>query len=258
VFGQYIDSRSFIHRLDGRAKLVLLALTVGGAFTLRSWPALAALAASNAALVLGCRVPRPVIIEDMRFMKWMLLLTAGFQLLGFLLSGRIGVAELPDLVHGSVLMLLRVTAMLLGAAWFYYSTNVFQLARVLERATARVPRLRRAGRDAATALALALRFFPNVLEEARELRLAQELRSGRRGGGSFRERIENWSAVLIPLFLNTIDRAEKLALALELRGYGRTDRPTSYHRERWGGADTAAVGLGAAAVAVLKILERAG
>ena len=256
MIGQYVETRSTIHHLDARAKLLLVLITVVGAFLLHTWPGLAVLLLLNVSLLLLTRVSYCLFRKDLWLLGWMLVLTVVFQLVGFAIAGAVTRAALPGILSETLVLMLRVTIMVCCAAWFYYATNVLDLSRAVERVFRLLLRSASLSRDAATTMAIALRFVPTVLEEAGELRLAQKFR-GAGFDGSLRARIGGWNSVVIPLFLNTIERADKLALALETRGYGSCDSPSSYRLSRWRARDTGfAVGV-ALVVAALMVVERA-
>ena len=256
MIGQYVETRSTIHHLDARAKLLLVLITVVGAFVLRTWPGLATLLLVNVTLLLLTRVSYRLFQKDLRLLGWMLVLTVIFQLVGFAIAGSFTGAALSGLLSETIVLLLRVTIMVCCAAWFYYATNVLDLSRAVERLFRLLLRSASLARDAATTIAIALRFVPTVLEEARELRLAQKFR-GAGFDGSLRARIGGWNSVIIPLFLNTIERADKLALALETRGYGSCESPSSYRLSHWRLRDTGFAAALALVVVALTILERA-
>jgi energy-coupling factor transport system permease protein len=185
----------------------------------------------------------------------MLLLTIVFQFVGSAIAGSLTLESLPENLHLTIVLLLRVTVMVCCMAWFYYTTNVLDLSRIFEKFLGAIPGARAFARDASTTVAIALRFVPTVMEEAGELRLAQRFRGARFDGG-LRARIRGWSSVLIPLFLNTVDRADKLALALETRGYGLCEHPSSYRQSAWKHVDTVLVISMTATIIALVLLDR--
>jgi energy-coupling factor transporter transmembrane protein EcfT len=76
---------------------------------------------------------------------------------------------------------------------------------------------------AALALALAMRFIPEVIDEARRLELAMRSRPRPRALG----RWQRWQALaplFIPLVAGTIRRADEVALTLDARGFATGER----------------------------------
>jgi len=99
----------------------------------------------------------------------------------------------------------------------------------------------------AYAVAIALRYIPDVQKDFREISQAQQARGidlSRKDG--FVDRLKNSSAILFPLVLASLHRIEVISNAMELRGFGKMKKRTWIVGRKFARGDYAAI-----AVAVL-------
>ena len=76
------------------------------------------------------------------------------------------------------------------------------------------------------AVAIALRYIPDVQDDFVKIKNAQEARGIEMSAkASFKDRIRNVSAIIFPLIFSGMDRIDVVSNAMELRGFGK-------HRKR--------------------------
>lgn len=95
---------------------------------------------------------------------------------------------------------------------------------------------------AAYAVALTLRYFPDIMREYRNISLSQQARGldiSRKAG--FSSRVKNSLLIIIPLVFSTLDRIELISNAMDLRGFGKHKKRTWFSRKKLTGADAGAV-----------------
>ena len=79
------------------------------------------------------------------------------------------------------------------------------------------------------AVALALRYIPDIQREYRDISLTQQARGVEMSGkASLVNRLKAASAILIPLILSSMERIETISNAMELRGFGKGKKRTWY------------------------------
>jgi apolipoprotein N-acyltransferase len=98
----------------------------------------------------------------------------------------------------------------------------------------------------ALALGLAFRFVPEIRAEAQRLRLAERARPARRRG------LHRLEPYFLALLAGTVRRAEEVARTLDARGYGSGPRTLRFRDPLGGRGIVLALGLIAAALAVLR------
>ena len=105
------------------------------------------------------------------------------------------------------------------------------------------------------AVALALRYIPDIQREYRDISLAQQARgvemSSKKAGVV--SRLKAAGAILIPLILSSMDRIETISNAMELRGFGKNQKRTWYMSRKFSGMDIAFI-VGSLLLMVVSLL----
>jgi energy-coupling factor transport system permease protein len=234
TIGQYLPTASPVHRLDPRAKLVMVLLLI---IAVTAGHSLAALAILLLAVLLGLRVARIPLrfaLAGLVPMLPFLLLLALLQVfaipqLGARAIWRWGIVTVTDrgLLAG-ILLLARFGTIVLGLSLFSFSTTTTELTHGVEHLLRPLQPLGLPAHEFALTVNIAIRFLPTLAEEAERLMKAQASRGADfgRGQGSFLQRARQWLPLLVPLFLVSLRRADELTEAMEARCYlggkGRT------------------------------------
>ncbi len=77
---------------------------------------------------------------------------------------------------------------------------------------------------------LSTRFIPTLIDDTERIRDVQRSRGLELDKGKLVQQIKNYSAIIIPLLSNSLDRAVQVAEAMEARAFGSGNRRT-YYRE---------------------------
>lgn len=90
------------------------------------------------------------------------------------------------------------------------------------------------------AVAIALRYVPDVQSDFIKIKHAQEARGIEMSKkASLLERIKSMSAILFPLIFSSMDRIDVVSNAMELRGFGKNKKRTWYSAKRLASRDYA-------------------
>lgn len=230
----YIDRPSPIHRLAGATKLVCLLLWTTAAMTSFYTPLL--LAMTVAAFVLF-RVAK-LKIRDISF-------TLGLMLAYILLNNLLIFLFSPG--HGAKLYGSETILFRIAGPYVVTAEQLFYHANVLLKNACTIPivllfvcttnpsefaaSLNRIGVSyrISYAVALALRYIPDIQREYRDISMAQQARGTEMSKKvSLVKRLKAASAILIPLILSSMERIETISNAMELRGFGKGKKRTWY------------------------------
>jgi len=99
---------------------------------------------------------------------------------------------------------------------------------------------------AAYAVALTLRYFPDIQRDYTDIKLAQQARGldlSRKAKLS--SRFKNTLVIILPLIFSTLDRIELISNAMDLRGFGKYKKRTWYARKKPGRIDYVALAVSA-------------
>lgn len=230
----YIDRPSPIHRLTGACKLVCLICWSLAAMTTFYTPLLIAM--TLAALVLF-RIAK-LKVQDISFVLGLMFIYVILNnLLIFLFS--------PD--HGSSVYGTTMVLFSLFGPYDVTAEQLFYHLNVILKNVCSIPivllfvcttnpsefaaSLSRIGVSyrISYAVALALRYIPDIQREYRDISLAQQARGTEMSSkASLVNRLKAASTILIPLILSSMERIETISNAMELRGFGKGQKRTWY------------------------------
>lgn len=236
TFGQYLDLRSPIHRLDPRTKIVGVALLMLATFLVRSsFAGYAVLFGAIAIIQLISRIPLGYVLRGMRLLFSTMLIIFIFQVLFYPNPSPAGTfwqwgilsISTDGLLQG-VVFLVRVVLLYYWTSTLMFVTPLMDLADGLEVMFDPLKRLRVPVNELVMVAVIALKFVPLLVAEIERLVKAQAARGERFNQGNLIERARKVGGILIPLFVNAFNRAEVLTTAMNARCYrggrGRTKR----------------------------------
>jgi energy-coupling factor transport system permease protein len=235
TFGQYLDLRSPIHRLDPRTKILACAALMLGVFLINSFAGLAVLLIGIALIQALSRIQTSYTLRGMRLLFSTLLIVFLFQVLFFTLPAdatpiwRWGILSLSwEGLRQGVLIIVRVLMLYYLTSTLMFTTPMMDLADGIEVMFSPLKRLRLPVNELVMVLVISIKFVPLLVAELERLIKAQTARGARFDQGNFVQRARKLGPVLIPLFINAFNRAEVLTTAMNARcyrgGQGRTKR----------------------------------
>ena len=253
----YIDRPSPIHRLTGACKLVCLLLWSVAAMTSFYTPLLAALTVAALILFRAAKLR----VKDISF-------TLGAMIVYVILNNVLIYLFSPG--HGAQLYGSRTVLLTLPGRYSLTAEQLFYHLNVVLKNACTIPivllfvcttnpsefaaSLNRIGVSyrISYAVALTLRYIPDIQREYHDISLAQQARGVEMSKkASLIHRLKAASTILIPLVLSSLDRIEVISNAMELRGFGKGKRRTWYAGRDFSAADW----LSMAACALLVLLS---
>ncbi len=258
----YVDRPSPIHRLTGATKLVCLLLWSFAAMLTYDTRLLAVLPV----LSLGMFMLSRIRLKDVSFML-------GFTVVFMVLNNVLVFLFAPQ--HGVSLYGTRHELFSLGGNYVVTAEQLFYHLNLVLKYLATIPivllfvcttnpsefaaSLNRIGvkYSVACAVALALRYIPDIQREYHDISRAQQARGIEMSRKqSLVKRLRSAGAILIPLILSSMDRIETISNAMSLRGFGKNKKRTWYMGRRFTAADFAAMAFCALLLAASLWLNR--
>ena len=256
----YIDRPSPIHRLTGASKLFGLVLWSLAAMSGFHTPYLAVLTVGALALFKLSKIR----LKDVSFMlgATMIFLVLN-NLLIYLFSPEHGVS-----IYGSRTVLVELVGRYtITAEQLFYHLNV------VLKYTSTIPivllfvcttdpsefasSLNRIGVSyrISYAVALALRYIPDIQREYRDISLAQQARGMEMSKkASLTSRLKSAGKILIPLVMSSLERIDTISNAMELRGFGKGKKRSWYSGKPFTKGDFVAIGLSVVLLVVSVLL----
>jgi len=239
AFGQFYPTHSLLHRLDPRAKVILLISFIVLVFCTANYVSLALVALSVFAIVLLSKVPLRLYFKSLKMIVVIVLITSALNLFygtgepllewGFIKITVCG-------INNAVFVAVRIICLILISSALTFTTSPTDLTDALERLMKPLNVFHIKVHEIAMMMTIALRFVPLLLEETDKIMSAQKARGADMESGSLVQRIKALIPVLIPLFVSAFRRAYELAVAMECRcyqgGQGRTRMKTLHLSKR--------------------------
>ena len=245
----YIDRPSPIHRLTGACKLVCLIAWSVAAMTSFYTPLLVALTLASFVLFRVAKLR----INDISFML-------GLMLVYILLNNILIFLFSPT--HGTTLYGTRTVLFRIAGPYVVTAEQLFYHLNVILKNACTIPivllfvcttnpsefaaSLNRIGVSyrISYAVALALRYIPDIQREYRDISLAQQARGTEMSKkASLIQRLKAASSILIPLILSSMERIETISNAMELRGFGKGKKRTWYSGRKFSKMDLLAMAV---------------
>lgn len=229
----YLDRGTILHRMDPRAKMLLVVAAFTLAFIFTSPLAnLCVLGAMLLLVTIGKAWP-----NVLRF-KGLLIIILAMTTLMFTVTWPGETALLwfikqESVLHGASMGLRVVSLVIAGIVFLSITTNEELLIGLVRMG---VPY------RFSFALSTALRLVPTVLGTALVISQAQRCRGLDVDSGNVVKRLKNMVPILIPVFVSTIRSTRTFSLALDSKGFGAMPTRTFLLDPRLGRLD-AAVGL---------------
>ena len=239
----YIDRPSQIHKLTGACKLLCLVTWSLAAMTSFYTPLLIAMTVAAFLLFRYAKLK----VKDISFMlALMLVYIVMNNVLIFLFS--------PD--HGTNIYGTETVLFKLFGPYVVTAEQLFYHLNVILKNACTIPivllfvcttnpsefaaSLNRIGISykISYAVALALRYIPDIQREYRDISLAQQARGTEMSKkASLVNRLKAASSILIPLILSSMERIETISNAMELRGFGKSPKRTWYSGRKFSRMD---------------------
>lgn len=228
TIGQYYRTKSVVHELDPRTKLIFVLIYVISIF-ISNTPLCLFL---SAFVFLGAafltKVPFSFIVRGLKSIFILLVLTLLLQM--FFTPGEalftVGFFQITkEGIQGAAFFGTRLILLVLFTSLMTLTTTPKQLTDGMETLFSPLSRLHVPVHDIATMMAITLRFIPILLEELDKIMKAQQARGADFETGSLITKIKATIPLLIPLFAAAFRRADDLAMAMDSRCYhGGTGR----------------------------------
>ena len=241
TLGQYYNTKSVIHDLDPRTKILGTMVYMVSLFAFNSfWTYLIAFAALCTVIVLS-KVPVRFMLRGMKAIFLFLTITVLYNL--FLTQGdtifsfwifNVTIQGLKQ----AILMFFRLTFLVVGTSILTLTTTPSNLTDGLESLMHPLKWIRIPVAEIAMMMSIALRFIPVLTEETDKIMRAQKARGADFDNKNLFKKIKSYVPILVPLFISAFRRANDLATAMEARAYrggdGRTKmKPLKYKAGDW-------------------------
>ncbi len=252
----FIEKDSFVHRLTGATKLVFFILWSVAAMVTYDTRVLALMFFAGIGIFKLSKLEWSDVKVAVYFMVVLILMNMvgiyifspeqGVKIYGtrhelFHIIGRYSVVT--EQLFYMFNFALKYLAVMPVALVFILATNPSEFASSLNRIGVNY--------KIGYAVAIALRYIPDVQRDFHEISQAQQARGiDLSGKDSLLSRMKNSAAILFPLVLSSLNRIETISNAMELRGFGKRRKRTWIMQKRFKKQDYLVVLVAAAIMAI--------
>lgn len=246
IFGRYVPTNSIMHKMDPRAKLLLVFIFVCVVFLANNLLTYGLLALFTIGLIALSKIPFRFLIGGLKPVFLIIIFTFILHIL-FTKEGELlysfGWLEIYEggLIQGFYIS-LRFTLLILVTSLLTLTTSPIAITDGMEQLLNPLKKWKAPVHELALMMSIALRFIPTLMEETDKIMKAQMARGIDFSSGPIKDRVRAVIPLLVPLFVSAFKRAEELATAMEARGYQGGEGRTKYRLLSWGAADSLLMG----------------
>lgn len=242
TFGKYIPGNSIIHRLDPRLKICAVFIFLISVFFDAGFIGYGILAIYVLLCSLVSKIKLSHILKAIKPMVFMMLFLMIFNI--FLMKTGDVIIKIGSIsIYSGALLqtayiFIRLVLIITLTTLMTSTTKPLELTLAIESLLNPLKRFHFPVHELAMMISIALRFIPDLLDEAKRIMKAQDSRGADFNEGSFMEKIKSIISLIIPLFISAFQRAEELANAMESRNYNPEATRTKYKVLTWTHLDT--------------------
>jgi energy-coupling factor transport system permease protein len=225
IFGQFIDTGSFIHRMDSRIKLAAVFAMLVASFLIDSFLGFAVVLVLMVLIQAVSRVPLSYVLRGSALFIGFLIFILFFQVLFYQGDAhdylwRWGVLSIStEGLRSAGILGLRVIFLYYITTMLMLTTSLVDLTNGLELIFGPLQRLRVPVNELVLVFVIAIKFVPIFIEEVERLARAQTARGVPFDEGGAITRARRLGRLLVPIFIGGFHRADLLSVAMHTRCY---------------------------------------
>ncbi|WP_299092075.1 energy-coupling factor transporter transmembrane protein EcfT [uncultured Metabacillus sp.] len=247
IIGKYVPGESLIHRMDPRAKLLMIFAFVFIVFLANNFITYLMLGLFTLIIVVLTTLPVHFLLKGLKPVLWIILFTFLLHILvtkegevlvdlGFLRIYEVGLKQ-------GIYLSLRFLYLILMTTILTLTTTPIEITDGMESLLGPFKKIKLPVHELALMMSISLRFIPTLMEETDKILKAQMARGVDFASGPVKDRFKAVVPLLVPLFISAFKRAEELATAMEARGYRGGEGRTKLRQLKWRGLDTSVLSL---------------
>ena len=227
IFGQFVETGSFIHRMDARVKIAATFVLIVASFLIDDFLGFAVVLPLLLLIGLVSKIPLGYILRGSRFFIAFLLFILTIQVLFYPADvpessylWRWGILSVStEGLYTAGIIALRVVLLYYVTTMLMLTTSLVDLTNGLELIFGPLQRFRVPVNELVLVFVIAIKFVPIFIEEMERLARAQTARGVPFDEGGAIKRARRLGRLLIPIFISGFARADTLTIAMNTRSY---------------------------------------
>ena len=262
TFGQYYPTKSFVHNMDPRAKIVFIIAYIVAIFLADNFFALAAVTLFLIVAVLFSRVPFGRVLRSVKMILFLIIFTAILNLFFYSSSEELHmiwewkfISVSWEAIINMIFLAFRLFLLVMGTSILTLTPTPVALTDGIESLLTPLKWIRLPVHELALIMSIALRFIPTLMDETNRIVAAQKARGANFETGGLIKRAKAVVPILIPLLVSAFRRAEDLGDAMDARCYSGAKGRTKYKKLTFTWRDLIGLLLFAALIAGVVLLN---
>lgn len=234
-FGSYFPASSFVHKMDARAKILIVIAYMVAVFMVSAFHFLGFAACLLFVIVAAVvsKVPFFLVLKSVKTIIFFVAFSAVLQLF-FNKQGTVLWWVITDVgLLNAGFIVARILLIVLGASLLTLTTSPVELADGIEGLLYPLKWIKFPVHEFALIMSIALRFIPTLIDETDRIIKAQKARGADFESGNIFKRAKALIPVLIPLLISSFRRADELADAMDSRCYAGSKTRTRYKKMKF-------------------------
>lgn len=241
TFGRYSPLNTFVHKLDPRNKILLLALLMAVVFfKFNVWSTNLIFSGITLVIVLIiCLISKIKISQILKTFAslWIMII---FLIIVYVLVPNSTYTHIAfsigsfniywDAFYQCGYIILRLMEMLILTMILTSTTKPLDLTYAFEWYMYPFKLIKFPTHEIAMTISIALRFIPTLLEEANRIMKAQSSRGVDFTSGGLGKKFKAIISLIVPLLISSFQRSDELANAMEAKGYDPRGKRTKYRK----------------------------
>jgi energy-coupling factor transport system permease protein len=227
IFGQFVETGSFIHRMDARVKIAVTFVLIVASFLIDDFLGFAVVLPLLLLIGVVSKIPLGYILRGSRFFIAFLLFILTIQVLFYPADvpessylWRWGILSVStEGLYTAGIIALRVVLLYYVTTMLMLTTSLVDLTNGLELIFGPLQRFRVPVNELVLVFVIAIKFVPIFIEEMERLARAQTARGVPFDEGGAIKRARRLGRLLIPIFISGFARADTLTIAMNTRSY---------------------------------------
>ena len=223
TIGQYYPTKSIIHDLDSRTKILATILYIVAIFVAKGIVGYGICTLFLGYAIFKSNVPFKMLLRGLKSIIIIIIFTVVLNML-FIRTGNL-VFSLGFLkiysggLYTAIRLCVRLILLVVGSSLLTLTTSPIKLTEGIERLLKPFKKVGLPAHEIAMMMTIALRFIPTLIDETDKIIKAQQARGADFDTGGIMQKAKSLIPILVPLFISAFRRADELAMAMEARCY---------------------------------------
>ncbi|MDR2660613.1 MAG: energy-coupling factor transporter transmembrane protein EcfT [Lactobacillaceae bacterium] len=240
IFGRFVNTKSYVHNLDPRTKLVInFFFTIFLVFNNSFYQYLASTVLVLLAVFFS-NLSLKTYLEGLKTIIFLIVFSFFLQVLfthpnnanDTLIKFSIISISKTGFIN-ALLVMYRFLLMVILTTVFTATTTSTQIAEAIRKVLLPLKKIHLPIESFSIMISIALRFVPILSDEFQEIMYAQKSRGLNLSTGSLLKRSKAFVPIFIPLIVQSFLKAENLADVMTVRGFNDPDKRTHFHQLKY-------------------------